>query len=150
MRKQLFNAIKTALTASGTGINHVGLWNENMYYIEQEQAFGMPAVFVEFDNDDWQQVKDTTFRCRSQFSLHILTNYNQESDAIEALDLCERIQAIVNTIENTADFGNLQLAQSTFNHSHEDILELVETYQFTGMRSVGVWPPEPEPVDPPR
>lgn len=65
--------------------------------------------------------------------------------ALDALDLCERIQAIINTIADTTDFCNIALAESGFNHSHEDILELVDSYNFTGMRYVGTWT---EPVEP--
>ena len=48
MRKELFNAIKAKLAADVPEVKHVDLWNHNVEFIEQEEGWERPAVFVEF------------------------------------------------------------------------------------------------------
>ena len=49
MRKEIYRAICAALQdIDGTPVKHVDLWNHNVEFIEQEEAWDRPAVFVEF------------------------------------------------------------------------------------------------------
>lgn len=48
MRKELFNAIKEKLAIDVPAVKHVALWNHNVEFIEQEEGWARPAVFVEF------------------------------------------------------------------------------------------------------
>ena len=47
MRKELFNAIKEKLAIDVPAVKHVALWNHNVEFIEQEDGWERPAVFVE-------------------------------------------------------------------------------------------------------
>lgn len=160
MRTQLFSAIKSALEAGGQ-IAFVGFWNENVYYIEQEQPFALPAVFIEFNTIDWQRIKNDTLRCRSRVRLHILTAYHQPFDIDTAFGLSESVQRTVERIEPNEHFGNIQLVESVTNHSFEDLLETIDSYNYTGVRfmtepettepgAADIEPaPEPDPDEPP-
>ena len=53
MRKELFNALKTKLTNDVPEVKHIDLWNHNVEFIEQEDGWERPAVFVEFATIEW-------------------------------------------------------------------------------------------------
>ena len=142
MRKQLYTAVSAALEAANIGIRHIDLWNENTDYLEQEMAWGRPAVFVEFDDIEWQAVKDQTLRCRSTFRLHIVTDWNTAADSLSAFDLSEQVQRAVEAIGSTERFGNIRLAGSLTNHNHEDLLETTDIYQYTGVRDLSAIEPD--------
>ena len=48
MRKELFNAIKAKLASDVPEVQHIDLWNHNVEFVEQEEGWARPAVFVEF------------------------------------------------------------------------------------------------------
>ena len=49
VRKEIYQRIVEQLrTALGGEIKHIDLWNHNVEFIEQEQQWSRPAVFVEF------------------------------------------------------------------------------------------------------
>ena len=37
-------------------INHIDLWNHNVEFIEQEENWSCPAVFVEFSPIEWNEI----------------------------------------------------------------------------------------------
>ena len=47
MRKELYNLLCRELGAIAE-IKHIDLWNRNVEFIEQEEGWERPAVFVEF------------------------------------------------------------------------------------------------------
>ena len=47
MRKELYAAIKAAV-GKVPEVKHIDLWNHNVEFIEQEDSWARPAVFVEF------------------------------------------------------------------------------------------------------
>lgn len=51
MREELFEAIKTAM--ADTEVKHIDLWNHNVEFLEQEDAWPLPALFVEFGEITW-------------------------------------------------------------------------------------------------
>ena len=46
MRKELYQKLKDCL-GSLESVKYVALWNHNVEYIEQEQPWERPAVFIE-------------------------------------------------------------------------------------------------------
>ena len=56
MRKELYNMLCKELKEVGGGlIKHIDLWNHNVEFIEQEENWERPAVFVEFEPIEWRQ-----------------------------------------------------------------------------------------------
>ena len=53
MRKELFNAIKAKLASDVPEVQHIDLWNHNVEFVEQEEGWARPAVFVEFGKIEW-------------------------------------------------------------------------------------------------
>ena len=55
MKKQIYNTLADTLTTVAD-IAHVGLWNNQLQYITEEQPFDTPAVFIEFEPTQWSEL----------------------------------------------------------------------------------------------
>ena len=57
MRKELYQMLCDRLKEVGGGaIKHIDLWNHNVEFIEQEESWARPAVFVEFRPIKWNAI----------------------------------------------------------------------------------------------
>lgn len=82
MRKELFNAIKTKLANDVPEVKHIDLWNHNVEFIEQEDGWERPAVFVEFATIEWAPFQGGMQRGKGNVSIHIVTDWTEgEYDA---------------------------------------------------------------------
>lgn len=162
MRKELYNAVKERLSrlcVSGAGeyymapadmdadlvnpvIRHIDLWNRNVEFIEEETPWPRPAVFIEICPIRWKPiVAGREYRAEPQLKFHIVTDWadavSDEIDgAISMLDLPEHIHDALAGLEGDS-FMELSLAESDTNHNHEDIVENIEVYEYTAIKSVG-------------
>lgn len=139
MRKELFLAIterlKTITDENGQPvIKHFDLWNENVAFIEQE-AFAMPAVFVEFPPITWATLPRGVQEATITVNLHVVTISNAptsdsnpyQHQALEHFDLIDRINAALHCFSGT-NFNSFTRTASTTNHNHEAILDNLEVY----------------------
>ena len=162
MRKELFNAVKERLSllcvnAAGEYymapadmdadlvnpvIKHIDLWNHNVEFLEEEMAWPRPAVFIEICPIRWKAiVPGREYRAEPLLKFHIVTDWaDAASDgsygAISMLDLPEHIHDALAGLEGNS-FMELSLAESDTNHNHEDIVENIEVYEYTAIKSVG-------------
>lgn len=162
MRKELYNAVKERLSrlcVNGAGeycmapadmdadlvnpvIRHIDLWNRNVEFIEEETPWPRPAVFIEICPIRWKAiVAGREYRAEAQLKFHIVTDWadavSDEIDgAISMLDLPEHIHDALAGLEGDS-FMELSLAESDTNHNHEDIVENIEVYEYTAIKSVG-------------
>lgn len=84
-------------------------------------------------------------QARAEIRLHIVTDWNgsassEHSDearqqTIEALDLSEQIHAALLGLSGD-HFGNLEIQATLTNHNHEELIENVEVYNVTFVRSI--------------
>ena len=57
MRKEVYQMLCDRLKEVGGGaIKHIDLWNHNVEFIEQEENWARPAVFVEFRPIRWNAI----------------------------------------------------------------------------------------------
>lgn len=56
-------------------IRHIDLWNEQVEFIEQEEPFDTPAVFIEFRPVQWRTLGGTTQQADVPFRLHVVTKW---------------------------------------------------------------------------
>lgn len=162
MRKELYNAVKERLSllcVNGAGeyymapagmdadlanpvIRHIDLWNRNVEFIEEETPWPRPAVFIEICPIRWKAiVAGREYRAEAQLKLHIVTDWadavsDESGGAISMLDLPEHIHDALAGLEGES-FMELSLAESDTNHNHEDIVENIEVYEYTAIKSVG-------------
>lgn len=123
-------------------IRHIDLWNRNVEFIEEETPWPRPAVFIEICPIRWKAiVPGREYRAEPQLKFHIVTDWadavSDEIDgAISMLDLPEHIHDALAGLEGDS-FMELSLSESDTNHNHEDIVENIEVYEYTAIKSVG-------------
>ena len=113
------------------------LWNEQISFLEQEEPFDAPAVFIEFRPVNWTgggtQTADVTLR------LHIVTPWKGSSregggfqqQALERFDLLDRMDRHLFNL--SGDDGNISFSLfrrtgSSTNHNHEELVEDVTDF----------------------
>ena len=160
MRKELYNKLRARLHSlcvnvageyeiapaemddelSNRAIKHIDLWNQNVEFIEQETAWGRPAVFIEFEPIHWNSiVPGIEYRADARVSLHIVTDWastvGDESDGSgKFFELPDKIHDVLAGLEGD-NFKDFTLEESLTNHNHEEIVESIEVYSFIAFKS---------------
>lgn len=123
-------------------IRHIDLWNHNVEYIEQEEQWERPAVFVEFEPIRWNVlVGRVEYRAKPMVSLHVVTDWQGSSAAssemrgksLEVFDLLEAIHNVLCGMKGDT-FVGFDLVESVTNHNHDEIIENVERYECVGFK----------------
>lgn len=143
MRKEMYIRLCDALKKVGNGaIKHIDLWNHNVEFIEQEQNWERPAVFVEFSPIQWNAIVcGVEYRAEPTVKLHIVTDWEGSTDAdselqesaLNVFDLTEQIHAQLAGMSGEK-FKALDLVASYTNHNHEDIVENIEEYNCVAIK----------------
>lgn len=135
MRKIIYLAIIERLKAAGLNIQHISLWNENITDLEQENGYGFPAVFVEFDPIKWEQRGGGVKSAPVTVRLHIVTETLADpSDGsqyqTEALEHFDTIDGIVYAVSGLAGdgFNRFQHIETIPDHNHDQIQHDVEVF----------------------
>lgn len=153
MISELYNALTEALKniKDGEGedaprlIKHIDLWNQNVEFIEDEQPWDRPAVFIEFGEIQWSTIGGASVLLRGvcPVTLHVVTDWmggTADGEAtrqasVASMDLSEKISAEVLKIRGES-FHNIKLESSAPNHNHEDIIESIERYSVIVERQI--------------
>ena len=80
MRKFLYLSLMDKILAlkneaGESVIKTVDLWNEQVEFIEQEDPFELPAIFIEFQPIRWMSLSGDVQQADATIRLHILTSY---------------------------------------------------------------------------
>lgn len=144
MRKHLYLDLVRILK-DVPAIKHVDLWNRNVEFIEEDEAFPMPAVFVEFGQIDWSPLTGTTLNWRGTgtLNLHIVTEWNGKAEP-ETAEMEQNLvgwriaEAIHHKLEDLCGRGydGLTAVTTITNHDHEDIVDNIEVYKFKARRKI--------------
>ena len=142
MRKEIYESLIRVLS-SIPEIRHIDLWNQNVEFLDEDSAFPMPAVFVEFGQISWTELKGRTlvWDGSGTVNLHIVTEWHGNTAADEGhmpcglsdWDLAEKIQDRIQYMSGTS-FRNFGLLATMTNHNHEDIVDNIEVYRYKGVR----------------
>lgn len=146
MRKELYQMLCDRLKEVGGGaIKHIDLWNHNVEFIEQEESWARPAVFVEFRPIKWNAiVNGVEYRAEPEVALHVVTDWTGsvsdgspfKEESLEVFELLEEIHAALACMEGET-FKEFDLVESDTNHNHEDIVENIEVYQCVAIKTLG-------------
>lgn len=137
MRKELYSMLCERLkTVNDGAIKHIDLWNHNVEFLEQEQGWERPAVFVEFLPIRWERFTRDIWRAEPTVRLHIVTDWAGSSsdgsefqeDALKVFDLSRAIHSVVCDMTDCETFQDFDIVEMTTNHNHEDIVEHIDTY----------------------
>lgn len=145
MRKEMYKMLCERLqTVSNGAIKHIDLWNHNVEFIEQEENWERPAVFIEFQPINWNAIRNgVEYRAEPIINLHVVTDWQGSSSAdsefreksLGVFDLLEEIHRVLTGMEGET-FAEFDLVKSTTNHNHEEIIENIETYQCVALKSL--------------
>lgn len=125
--------IKQTIEAGETpdfAIKHIGLWNRQVEFIEQEAHFPMPAVFIEFGKLAWRHQQGGLQDADLTVGLHVLTiSMPEDYDGEEFhLDLLDKINRCLHGF--TGEYwGAFKRSASIPCHDHEEILDDTEVFQ---------------------
>lgn len=141
IRKELYTAI-TERIKQVPGIAYSDLWNHNVEFIEQEEGWQRPALFVEFLPIQWQkQMEASVYTARVDIRLHLVTDWQGSAsegspfreDNLQAFVLSQHLHEALAGMMGS-NFQNLDLVESHTNHNHEDIIEHIDVYRCTAFR----------------
>lgn len=141
MRTELYLKIRERLEATGV-INHIDLWNHNVEFLEQEEAWARPAVFVEFGVITWTSVKgQEVLRGSGTVRLHIVTDWAESlgtqtgGSPVTAFEVADVVHGALSELRGER-FHGWELMETHTNHNHEDIVENIEVYKVRGIRKL--------------
>lgn len=143
MRKEIYKMLCERL-GNIPEIKYIDLWNHNVEFIEQEDNWERPAVFVEFCPINWEAtVAGMRYVTEAKVNLHVVTdwlgssaaNSDQREESLTVFDLLEKIHTALADVDGE-HFREFDISNSTTNHNHEDILENIETYSYVGYREL--------------
>lgn len=143
MRKEIYKMLCERL-GNIPEIKYIDLWNHNVEFIEQEDNWERPAVFVELCPINWEAtVAGMRYVTEAKVNLHVVTdwvgssaaNSDQREESLTVFDLLEKIHTALADV-NGEHFQEFDISNSTTNHNHEDILENIETYSYVGYREL--------------
>lgn len=138
MRKLLFNTIKAALLAivdenEESVIKHIDRWNNQLQYVEQEQPFECPAVFIEFAPITWQPLQRGIREANVQITLHVVTDSRVGcwSDTIKVFEFLDTIYTDLyglHVTEGKRTIDTMRLLQSLTDSEFDELEDNRETY----------------------
>lgn len=143
MRKEIYNMLCERL-GNIPEIKYIDLWNHNVEFIEQEDNWERPAVFVELCPINWEAtVAGMRYVTEAKVNLHVVTdwlgssaaNSDQREESLTVFDLLEKIHTALADVDGE-HFKEFDISNSTTNHNHEEILENIETYSYVGYREL--------------
>jgi len=134
VKEPVTDAEKASVKAK-SAIKHFDIWNNNLEWIEQEPAFDMPAVFLQFQPIIWEQRSKGARAADVSVTLHVVTpnrapsahEKNYETKAFAFFDLLDAINANLYNLKGTF-FRNLVSTGSSTDHDHADLIDSLETY----------------------
>ena len=111
------------------------LWNEQVDFIEEEEPFARPAVFLEFMLSAATQTATVPIR------LHIVTDWKGSSrkgskyqqQTLERFSLLEKISRHLHNFQGndgSVFFDMFRRTASDTNHNHSELIEDIEEYTF--------------------
>ena len=143
MRKEIYKMLCERL-GNIPEIKYIDLWNHNVEFIEQEDNWERPAVFVELCPINWEAtVAGMRYVTEAKVNLHVVTDWlgssaassDQREESLTVFDLLEKIHTALADVDGE-HFREFDISNSTTNHNHEDILENIETYSYVGYREL--------------
>lgn len=149
MRKQLYlnliDRLKSVKDKNSISlIKTFDLWNEQIDFIEQEGAFDIPAVFIEFLPIEWKTLGGNIQQADASIRLHVVTPWKgserdgslYQEQALQRFDLLEQIHSCLFNYQKEYEHGNFCMfrrTSSTTNHNHDELVEDIETFTFRVM-----------------
>lgn len=125
--------------AGQPALRHFDLWNEQVEFIEQEEPFDTPAVFVEFRPVRWTTLGGLAQQADVDIRLHIVTRWKGsakdgsvfQTDALERFAMLDRIDNALFNLQGAdggTSFCMFRRTGSSTNHNHDELVEDIADY----------------------
>ena len=107
MRKEIYKMLCERL-GNIPEIKYIDLWNHNVEFIEQEDNWERPAVFVELCPINWEAtVAGMRYVTEAKVNLHVVTdwlgssaaNSDQREESLTVFDLLEKIHTALADVD---------------------------------------------------
>lgn len=145
MITELYNKLTEAIRATGK-VEHIDLWNQNVEFVEDDEAWSRPAVFIEFGTIRWTPYKGLTsfgLTGMGEVRLHVVTDWKGSAadgsifreETLADYELCDSLLAAVAGISGES-FHNLRLICTETNHNHQQLLENIDIYSVVYFREL--------------
>lgn len=123
------------------------LWNEQVDFVEEEEPFARPAVFLEFLPCKWNTLGGSVQQASASIRLHIVTDWGGSSrqgspwqqQSLGRLDLVERISSHLHDFrakDERTDIDLFRRTASHTNHNHGELVEDIEEYTFRATQRI--------------
>lgn len=111
-------------------IKHIALWNRQVEFLEHENIFSMPAVFIEFDKIQWRQQGSGIQDAELIIGLHVLTSAVPEGydGDLYHLELLDSINNCLHKFQSS-HIGSMERSVSVPCHDHAEILDSTEIFR---------------------
>lgn len=120
-------------------IRHIDLWNEQVEFIEQEEPFDTPAVFIEFRPVQWVTLGGRMQQADVPFRLHVVTPWKGsakdgsifQNDSLRRFDLLDRIDGHLFNFGMSGEGCTVCMMRrtgSSTNHNHEELVEDISDF----------------------
>jgi hypothetical protein len=148
MRKFIYQSIIDKLKEINDGhqsvIRHFDIWNNNIVYICENEAFDTPAVFVEFRQIDWRLQGKTIREANVTVVLHVVTQRNAPTSdelpyaqlALEFFDLLTDINVCLTGHNKTGDYfghDDLTPVSSITDNDFDELIHSLEVFSCHAM-----------------
>lgn len=152
MRKQLFQSVcdrlkliqqnadgdyivANAVDESRAIFRHFDLWNQQLEYLDEEQPFNTPALFIEFLPINWRHQSQGVRDASVTLNLHVVTRRNMPTRTIsqygaDALDFFALLDAVNLCLHGHKgeQFGGLTSVVSTTDNNFDELMHSIEQY----------------------
>ncbi|MCR5394183.1 MAG: hypothetical protein K6E86_02150 [Bacteroidales bacterium] len=132
MRQEIYAKIKERLQAEVPELQHIDLWNRNVEFLDQEEAWARPAAFIEFMPITWQPyVSRTVYKGSAKIQIHIVTDW--DGTDTDCLSLGDKVAKALTGLSGEK-FYSFDMAATYTNHNHEEIIENIEEFSYKCIR----------------
>lgn len=123
-------------------IRTIGLWNEQVDFVEKEDPFECPAVFIEFLPMKWRTLGGAAQQAEASIALHVVTPWGGcdrhgsrfIDDALSRFGLLDRIDRCLFNFQLQASGTTVSMFRRTetrTNHNHAELVEDIAVFGFT-------------------
>ena len=139
MITEIYNMMTEALRAIPE-IKHIDLWNQNVEFIDVDEAWARPAVFIEFGPVIWKPYKGLHWGVpgTGEVLLHIVTDWKGSAadgsqfkdETMADYELPDKVLQALSGLSGD-NFRNFMLLRTETNCNHQELLENIDVYQVT-------------------
>lgn len=111
-------------------IKHFDLWNRQVEFMEEEEIYDFPAVFIELGKIKWRHQADGTQDAPLLIGLHVLTRWEPKGYGrnFMYLDVLDKINLCLNGFRGDC-FNSMARVESIPCHDYGEILDNTEVFE---------------------